>query len=64
MPNKINMEQIESIQKKATKWILSSNIEYKERLCTLWLLQLCHYMEMHDQLMLVDIIEKQNRTMN
>ena len=57
MPNKTNMEQLESIQKKATKWILSSNIEYKERLCTLRLLPLSHYMEMHDLLMLIDIIE-------
>ena len=56
-PNKTNMEQLESIQKKATKWILSSNIEYKEGLCTLRLLPLCHYMEMHDPLMLIDIIE-------
>ena len=40
MPNKTNMEQLESIQKKAAMWILSSNIEYKERLCTFRLLPL------------------------
>ena len=52
-----DLHPLESIHEKATKWILSSNIEYKERLCTLRLLPLSHYMEMHDLLMLIDIIE-------
>ena len=57
MPNKTNMEQLESIQKKATKWILFSNIECKERLFTLRLLPLCHYRKINDLLMLIDFME-------
>ena len=56
MPNKTNMEQVERIQKSATKWILSSNVDYKDRLSVLGLLPLCHYMELHDLLILTDIV--------
>ena len=56
MPSKMNMEQLENVQKKATKWTLSSNEDYKDRLRTLNLLPLSQYMELHDFLMFIDII--------
>ena len=48
MPNKTNREELEDIQRKATSWIFSTNVEYKETLCFLWLLSLCCFVEMHD----------------
>ena len=56
MPSKMNMEQLENVIKKATKWILSSNEDYKNSLHTLNLLPLSQYMELHDLLVFIDII--------
>ena len=53
MPSKMNMEQLE---KKATKWILSSNEDYKDSLCTVNFLPFSQYLELHDLLMFIDII--------
>ena len=46
MPSKMNMEQLENVQENAKKWILSSNEDYKDRLCTLNLIHLSQYMEL------------------
>ena len=55
--NKTETKSIESIQRKATKWILNSSCKsYKKRLIELKLLPLSYYFELHDLLMLVSIL--------
>ena len=56
-PSRNNMDQLERVQKLATKWILCTNSHYKDRLAKLKLLPLSLYIEMHDILMLLALIE-------
>ena len=56
-PSKTDMKSIEKIQQKATKWICGGNDEYHQRLETLKILPLSMYMEMHDVLYLLSILE-------
>ena len=50
-------EQLENVQKKATKWINSSYVDYKDRFRfrTFTFLPLSQYMELHDFLIFIDI---------
>ena len=51
------MYKNEKKQIMATKWILGISLQsYKERLITLKLLPLCHYVELHDLLPFLAII--------
>ena len=53
LPNCTNMYIIEKVQIMSTKWILGISLQsYKERLISLKLLPLCHYVELHDLLFL------------
>ena len=53
LPNRANMYKIEKVQIMATKRILGNSLQiYKERLISLKLLPLCHYVELHDLLFL------------
>ena len=56
-PWKTDLKSIEKIQHKATKWIWSGNDEYHQRLEKLKILPLSMYMEMHDVLYLLSILE-------
>ena len=56
-PSRSNMEQLERVQKLATKWILRTSKTYTERLKDLNLLPLNLYMEMHDILILIALLE-------
>ena len=52
------MEKIEKLQKRATSWILSGrNCTYKEKLIALKLLPLSLYVEMHDLLLLLSLLD-------
>ena len=51
------MEQLERVQKLATKWILGTSSHYKERLQKLNLLPLSLYIELHDILVLLALLE-------
>ena len=51
------MEHLENMQRKATEWILSTNVDYQEKLCFPRLLPLCHYFEMHDLLSFKGLVE-------
>ena len=56
-PSKIDLKSIESIQMKASKWILGiSPLEYKERLRRINLLPLALYHEMHVLLLFIQIV--------
>ena len=56
LPNRTNMYKIEKVQIMATKWILGNSLQsYKERLISLKLLPLCHYVELHDLLLFLAI---------
>ena len=57
-PSKTDMKSIEKIQHKATKWICGGNEEYHQRLETLKILPLFMYMEMHDVLYDLSILER------
>ena len=56
----MNIEQLENVKKKATKWIPSSNEDHKDRLRALNLLHISQYMELHDLMMLIDIINNKS----
>ena len=56
-PSKTDMKSIEKIQHKAKRWIWVENDEYHQRLETLNILPLSMYMEMHDVLYLLSILE-------
>ena len=56
-PSRSNMEQLERFQKLATKWILETSKTYTERLKDLNLLPLNLYMELHDILILIALLE-------
>ena len=56
-PSRSNMEQLERVQKLATKWILGTSKTYTERLKDLNLLPLNLYMKMHDILILIALLE-------
>ena len=52
------MEKIEKLQKRATSWILSGrNCTYKEKLIALKLLPLILYVELHDLLLLLSLLD-------
>ena len=56
-PGKTDLKSIESIQMKASKWILrTSQLEYKERLRRSNLLPLALYHKMHVQLLFIQIV--------
>ena len=56
-PSKTDLKSIESIQLKASKWILgTSQLEYKERLRRINLLPLALYHEMHVLLLFIQIV--------
>ena len=58
LPNRQQMEKIEKLQKRATSWILSGrNCTYKEKLIALKLLPLSVYVEMHDLLLLLSLLD-------
>ena len=55
--NKTECKEVESIQKKATAWILSSwEMNYKSRMAKLKLLPLSYYFELHDLLTLLTLL--------
>ena len=56
LPNGSNLREFEKVQHHATKWILSSNQSYRNRLLALKLLLLSLFVEMHDLLLLLYII--------
>ena len=57
LPNRINLYKIEKVGIMATKWIQENSLKsYRERLITLKLFPLCHYVEMHHLLLLLNII--------
>ena len=58
-PKRQNLQEIEHIQKVATKWILATNAAYKDRLIELNLFPLCLYIEMHDFLFLLSLLKNQ-----
>ena len=53
--NKGNLTEFEKIQHHATKWIIGSDLSYRNRLIKLHILPLSLYVEMHDLLMLSSI---------
>ena len=56
-PSKTDLKSIESIQMKASKWILgTSPLEYKERLSRINLLPLALYHEMHVLLLFIIVL--------
>ena len=58
LPNRQQMEKIEKLQKRATSWILSGrSCTYEEKLIALKLLPLCRYVEMHDLLLLLSLLD-------
>ena len=58
--SKTNLSKFESLQIKATKWIVNGQVSgYKERLLKLKLLQLSMYAEMHDLLLLISLDRKE-----
>ena len=56
LPNKTNFATVEKVQKLATRWILGPEKSYCERMKELKLLPLSLYMEMHDILMLLAML--------
>ena len=59
-PSRSKMEQLERVQKLATKWILGTSKTYTERLKDLNLLPLNLYMEMHDILIPIALLENRS----
>ena len=57
--NRQNLQEVEHIQKAATKWILATNAAYIDRLLKPNLLHLCLYIEMHDLLFLLALLRNQ-----
>ena len=58
LPNRQQMEKIEKLQKRATSWILGGrNCTYKEKLIAFKLLPLSLYVEMHDLLLLLWLLD-------
>ena len=58
LPNRQQMKKIEKLQKRATSWILSRrNCTYKETLIALKLLPLSMYVELHDLLLLLSLLD-------
>ena len=55
-PGKVELSQIESVQKKAAKWITGAKIPYKEQLLKLNLLPLSLYHELHVVLLFAKIL--------
>ena len=55
-PSRANLVSFERVQVMATKWILNCNLDYKGRLVELKLLPLCLYVEMHDLLMYLSLV--------
>ena len=55
-PSRANLVSFERVQVMATKWILNCNLDYKERQVKLKLLPLCLYVEMHDLLMYLSLV--------
>ena len=55
-PSKRDLKVIESVQKKATAWVLSPTQEYKDRLISLHILPLSLYHELHIPLLLHKIL--------
>ena len=55
LPNKGNLTEFEKVQHHATKWIIGSDLSYRNRLIKLHILPLSLYVEMHDLLMLLSI---------
>ena len=55
--NRTKLEQLENIKTKATKWILSTFVDYTGRLCFLQLLPLFIFLEMHDLPTLINLNE-------
>ena len=55
-PSRANLVSFERVQVMATKWILNYNLDYKGRLVKLKLLPLCLYVEMHDLLMYLSLV--------
>ena len=54
------MEKFEKLQKRATSWILSGrNCTYKEKLIALKMLLLSLYVEMHDLLLLLSLLDNE-----
>ena len=58
LPNRQQIEKIEKLQKRATSWILSGrNCTYKEKLIALKLFPLSLYVEMHNLLLLLSLLD-------
>ena len=56
-PSKEDMKKMETVQKRATSWILNTKqLDYKERLKRLQLLPFSLYQELHVVLMFIDIL--------
>ena len=51
------MRKMKQVQRKATKWITNGAADYKERLLRLKILPLSMYMEVHDILYLISVVE-------
>ena len=51
------MRKIEQVLRKTTKWITNGTADYKERLLRLKILPLSMYMEVHDILYLISVLE-------
>ena len=56
-PSKTDMKSIEKIQHKDTKWICGGNDKYRQRFETLKIFPLSMYLETHDVLYLLSILE-------
>ena len=55
LPNKGNLAEFEKVRHHATKWIIGSDLSYRNRLIKLHILPLSLYVELHDLLMLLSI---------
>ena len=55
-PSRANLVSFERVQVMATKWILNCNLDYKGKLVKLKLLPLCLYVEMHNLLMYLSLV--------
>ena len=55
LPNNGNLTEFEKVQQHATKWIVGSDLSYRNRLIKLHILPLSLYVEMHNLSMLLSI---------
>ena len=55
-PSRANLVSFERVQVMAAKWIFNCNLDHKGRLVKLKLLPLCLYVEMHDLLMYLSLV--------